>query len=65
MAVNAALLVPSVIALVLALYPAPWHIRTRNIATCSMIFWMTCLNLVDTVNCEPGRTADCRGRQPY
>ncbi|WRT67387.1 uncharacterized protein IL334_004358 [Kwoniella shivajii] len=45
------LLVPSIIATILALYPLPWHIRTRNIATLSMIFWMTCLNLVHTINC--------------
>ena len=44
-------LAPSIIALVLALYPLPWHLRTRNIATLSMIFWMTCLNTVHTVNC--------------
>ena len=43
---------PSVVALVLALYPLPWHLRTRNIATLSMIFWMTLLNIVHTVNCE-------------
>jgi pheromone a factor receptor len=46
------LLIPSIFALVLALYPAPWHIRTRNVATLSMIFWMTSLNLVHIVNCE-------------
>ncbi|RXK41913.1 pheromone a factor receptor [Tremella mesenterica] len=45
------LLVPSIIALLTALYPAPWHLRTRNIATLSMIFWMTALNLVHIVNC--------------
>ncbi|OXC86425.1 pheromone a factor receptor [Cryptococcus neoformans] len=44
-------LVPSVIALVLALYPLPWHLRTGNIATLSMIFWMTLLNIVHIVNC--------------
>ncbi|WWC69207.1 uncharacterized protein I206_103144 [Kwoniella pini CBS 10737] len=45
------LLIPSLIATILALYPLPWHIRTRNIATLSMIFWMTCLNMVHNVNC--------------
>ncbi|WVQ98952.1 hypothetical protein IAU59_006084 [Kwoniella sp. CBS 9459] len=45
------LLAPSIIAQVLALYPLPWHIRTKNIATLSMIFWMTALNLVHNVNC--------------
>jgi pheromone a factor receptor len=45
-------LVPSVFALVAALYPLPWHLRTRNIATVSMIFWMTLLNIVHTVNCK-------------
>lgn len=45
-------LVPSVIALVLALYPLPWHLRTGNIATLSMIFWMTLLNIVHIVNCK-------------
>jgi pheromone a factor receptor len=49
--VNLAYLVPTIFALVLALYPAPWHLRTRNIATLSMIFWMTSLNLVHLVNC--------------
>ncbi|OCF44175.1 pheromone a factor receptor [Kwoniella heveanensis CBS 569] len=44
------LLVPSIIAQVLALYPLPWHIRTKNIATLSMIFWMSALNLVHNVN---------------
>ncbi|WVQ78574.1 hypothetical protein IAT38_000660 [Cryptococcus sp. DSM 104549] len=44
-------LAPSVVALVLALYPLPWHLRTRNIATLTMIFWMTMLNIVHTVNC--------------
>lgn len=47
------LLGPSLIALLCALYPAPWHIRNRNIATLSMIFWMTSLNLVHIVNCKP------------
>ncbi|WWD15621.1 hypothetical protein CI109_100043 [Kwoniella shandongensis] len=42
---------PSIVALVLALYPLPWHLRTGNIATLSMIFWMTALNIVHTVNC--------------
>ncbi|WWC60851.1 uncharacterized protein I303_103427 [Kwoniella dejecticola CBS 10117] len=45
------LLIPSLIATILALYPLPWHIRTRNIATLSMIFWMTCLNMVHNINC--------------
>ncbi|WWC89812.1 uncharacterized protein L201_004738 [Kwoniella dendrophila CBS 6074] len=44
-------LIPSILATILALYPLPWHIRTRNIATLSMIFWMTCLNMVHNVNC--------------
>ncbi|KAE8541020.1 hypothetical protein D1P53_002374 [Cryptococcus gattii VGV] len=44
-------LVPSVIALVLPLYVLPWHLRTSNIATLSMIFWMSLLNIVHIVNC--------------
>jgi hypothetical protein len=27
-------------------------VRTRNLATLSMIFWMTALNIVHLVNCE-------------
>ncbi|KAK8870086.1 hypothetical protein IAR55_000656 [Kwoniella newhampshirensis] len=42
---------PSIIALILALYPLPWHLRTRNIVTLSMIFWMTALNTIHTINC--------------
>lgn len=45
-------LVPSVIALVLPLYVLPWHLRTSNIATLSMIFWMSLLNIVHIVNCK-------------
>ncbi|WVW82815.1 hypothetical protein I302_104827 [Kwoniella bestiolae CBS 10118] len=48
---NIEYLVPSLLATILALYPLPWHIRTRNIATLSMIFWMTTLNMVHNVNC--------------
>jgi pheromone a factor receptor len=44
------LLIPSILALACALYPAPWHLRNRNIATLGMIFWMTSLNLVHIVN---------------
>ncbi|OCF71595.1 pheromone a factor receptor [Kwoniella mangroviensis CBS 8886] len=44
-------LLPSLLATILALYPLPWHICTRNIATLSMIFWMTALNMVHNVNC--------------
>ncbi|KAI9637959.1 pheromone receptor 1 [Dioszegia hungarica] len=44
------LLVPSIFAFFCALYPAPWHIRNRNIATLGMIFWMTALNLVHIIN---------------
>lgn len=46
------LLVPSIFALIGALYPAPWHIKNRNIATLGMIFWMTTLNLSHIVNCK-------------
>nr|ODN95032.1 pheromone a factor receptor [Cryptococcus depauperatus CBS 7855] len=41
---------PSIIAFVLCLYPLPWHMRTGNIATLTMIFWMAWLNLVHIVN---------------
>lgn len=44
------LLIPSIIALICVLYPLPWHLRNRNVATLSMIFWMTSLNLVHIVN---------------
>ena len=47
-------LAPSIIALVLALYPLPWHLRTRNIGTLAMIFWMAVLNLMHIVNSESG-----------
>ena len=46
------LLVPSIFAFFCALYPAPWHIRNRNIATLGMIFWMTDLNLVHIIDSE-------------
>ncbi len=45
------LLVPSIVALLCAVYPAPWHVRNRNIATLGMIFWMSSLNIVHIVNC--------------
>ncbi|KJE05297.1 pheromone a factor receptor [Cryptococcus gattii NT-10] len=44
-------LIPSVIALVLPFYVLPWHLRTGNIATLSMVFWMSLLNIVHIVNC--------------
>jgi hypothetical protein len=50
--INPPYLVPTVLSLLAVLYPAPWHIRTRNIATLSMIFWMTALNIAHLVNCE-------------
>jgi pheromone a factor receptor len=49
---NAVYLSMSIIAWVAALYPLPWHLRTRNIATLSMIFWMTMLNTVHIINSE-------------
>ncbi|ODN98420.1 pheromone a factor receptor [Cryptococcus wingfieldii CBS 7118] len=48
---NIQYLIPSCFALVCALYPLPWHLRTGNIATLTMIFWMALLNIVHIVNC--------------
>ena len=42
--------VPSFVGLVVVLYTAPWHFKTGNIATLSMIFWMMVQNIVHLVN---------------
>lgn len=44
------LLVPAIIAFLVVLWVLPWHFRLRNIATLSMCFWMTALNLSHIVN---------------
>ncbi|OCF59121.1 hypothetical protein L486_03622 [Kwoniella mangroviensis CBS 10435] len=40
----------SFISTVLVLLPLPWHIRARNIATLSLIFWLVLANVVTFVN---------------
>ncbi|WVN88714.1 uncharacterized protein L203_103927 [Cryptococcus depauperatus CBS 7841] len=38
------------IALVLVILPAPWHWRARNIATMSLVFWLTLANSFGFIN---------------
>ncbi|KAK4689797.1 pheromone a factor receptor, partial [Tremellales sp. Uapishka_1] len=40
----------SFVSIVIVLIPAPWHYRARNVATMSIIFWLTLSNLVLFVN---------------
>jgi pheromone a factor receptor len=46
------LLYPAIVALVCVLWVVPWHIRTRNMATLAMAFWMSTLSLTNIVNSE-------------
>jgi len=36
--------------MVAVLLPLPWHRRARNVATLSLIFWLTITNLVIFIN---------------
>ncbi|WRT65061.1 uncharacterized protein IL334_002003 [Kwoniella shivajii] len=40
----------SFVALLLVLLPLPWHLRARNIATLSLIFWLVLANIINLVN---------------
>jgi pheromone a factor receptor len=44
------LLIAPLISLACVWYPAPWHIRNRNVATLSMIFGITAVDIVHITN---------------